>query len=127
MRFIPSRVHGILDYLVGVLLIAAPKIFGFEGTGIASQLPTILGVATIFYSLLTRYELGLLKVLPFRVHLAIDALAGALLAASPWLFGFADVVWVPHLAAGLLEIAVVMMTRRDIATVSPELPRGTTA
>ena len=92
MRFSPSRVHGVLDYLVGLLLIAAPKIFGFEGTGIASQLPTLMGVATIVYSLLTRYELGLLKVLPFRVHLGIDALAGVLLAASPWLFGFADVV-----------------------------------
>jgi hypothetical protein len=33
---IPTRVHGIIDYLTGVLLLAAPFIFGFAG-GTAAQ------------------------------------------------------------------------------------------
>ncbi len=109
MNIISRRAHGALDYTVGVLLILAPKLFGFEG-GIEAQIPVVLGIATIVYSLLTQYELGLIKVLPFRVHLGIDVVAGLFLAASPWLFGFADRVWVPHVVVGLLELGVVFMT-----------------
>jgi hypothetical protein len=45
------------------------------------------------------------------VHLATDVAAGALLAVSPWLFGFADRVYLPHLVVGLFEIAAGLMTR----------------
>jgi hypothetical protein len=122
MRLISSRVHGVLDYVVAVLLILAPKLFHFEDTGAASQVPITLGVLTIIYSLLTRYELGLLKVLPFRAHLAIDAVSGLLLAVSPWLFRFAGEVWVPHVVVGLFELGTVMMTRRDPAPTHPQAP-----
>ena len=114
MRFISSRAHGVLDYLVGILLILAPRLLGFQDTGAASQIPIFLGIATIVYSLLPRYELGLIRVLPFGVHLGIDLIAGIFLAASPWLFGFADRVWAPHLIVGLLEIFVSLATRRDV-------------
>jgi hypothetical protein len=39
-----------------------------------------------------------------------------LLALSPWLFGFSDYVWQPHLIVGLLEIGTSLMTRRIPAT-----------
>ena len=29
MRFIPTQIHGGLDYLIGVILIIAPWLFGF--------------------------------------------------------------------------------------------------
>lgn len=109
MNILSRRAHGALDYIVGIALIAAPKLFNFEG-GIEAQIPFYLGIATIVYSLLTDYELGLLRVLPFRAHLTVDVLAGLFLAASPWLFQFADRVWVPHVVAGLLELGVVAMT-----------------
>ncbi|HYP17366.1 MAG TPA: SPW repeat protein [Opitutus sp.] len=110
MRFIPTRIHGVLDYALGLLLILSPRLFGFQTGGIEAKLPVILGVSALVYSLLTRYELGLVKVLPFRVHMTLDFLSGLLLAISPWVFGFADTVWVPHVLFGLLEIGVVMMT-----------------
>lgn len=110
MRFIPTRVHGVLDYLVGVLLIASPWLFGFAENEVARWIPIILGAGAIIYSLLTRYELGVADVIPMPVHLGLDAMSGLLLAASPWIFGFADVVWVPHLLFGLLEIGVALTT-----------------
>lgn len=109
MNTLSRRAHGALDYIVGIVLIAAPKLFGFEG-GIEAQIPFYLGIGTIVYSLLTDYELGLLRVMPFRVHLTIDVFAGLFLAASPWLFQFADRVWVPHLVVGVLELGAVFMT-----------------
>ena len=115
MRIITRRVHGVLDYLVGVLLILAPTLFDFRIGGAAQWLPVTLGVATIIYSLLTRYELGAIRLLSFRTHLALDAVNGVLLALSPWIFGFSDQVFIPHLLLGLIELGAVMMTRADVS------------
>jgi len=106
MRFIPTRVHGVLDYLTAGVLIAAPSMLGFRKYGMQTWLPIALGVGTIGYSLLTDYELGVFKIIPMPMHLALDAANGALLAASPWLFGFAEEVSVPHLGLGLFELVV---------------------
>jgi hypothetical protein len=45
-------------------------------------------------------------------HLMLDLGGGVLLALSPWLFGFSEYVWQPHLIVGLLEIGTSLMTRR---------------
>jgi len=111
MRFIPTRVHGVLDYLTAGVLIAAPSLLKFRQVGMQRWLPVALGVGTIGYSLLTDYELGLFKVIPMPVHLALDAANGALLAASPWLFGFAEETSAPHLGLGLFEIAVTVSSQ----------------
>ena len=121
MRFIPTRVHGVLDYLTAGVLIAAPSMLGFRKRGMQTWLPIALGVGTIGYSLLTDYELGLFKIIPMPMHLALD---GALLAASPWLFGFAEEVSAPHLGLGLFEIVVTASSQptparaRDLGTSS---------
>jgi hypothetical protein len=46
-----------------------------------------------------------------KAHLALDVLSGIVLAASPWLFDFADRVYLPHLILGLIEIGAGLMTR----------------
>lgn len=112
MRFIPTRVHGVLDYLVGILLIAAPWLFDFDRGGMETWIPVVLGAGALLYSIMTDYELGLSKTLSMRTHLTMDLLSGILLAASPWIFGFADYVWGPHLVLGLFEIGASLMTKK---------------
>ena len=111
MRFISTKVHGYLDYSVGLLLIAAPWLFGFARGGAETWVPVILGASAIVYSLLTDYELGASRQLSMRTHLGLDIFSGILLAASPWLFGFADYVYLPHLILGIAEIGVAAMTQ----------------
>ena len=111
MRFIPTRVHGLLDYLVGLLLIAAPWVFNFARGGAETWVPVALGVGALVYSVFTDYELGLVKRLPMGTHLTLDLLSGLLLAASPWLFGFSEFVWVPHVVLGVLEVGASLMTK----------------
>lgn len=111
MRFIPTRVHGILDYLVGLLLIAAPWLFNFNRGGAETWVPVVLGAGALLYSLFTDYELGVVRRIPMGTHLTFDLLSGVLLAVSPWLFGFSDVVWVPHLVLGVLEVGAALMTK----------------
>ncbi len=111
MRFIPTKIHGVLDYLSGALLIIAPYILGFADGTAAQWIPQILGAGAIGYSLLTDYELGAMRAIPMPVHLFLDAASGLLLASSPWLFGFDDRVWLPHVILGLFEIGASLMTR----------------
>jgi hypothetical protein len=111
MQVIPTRVHGILDYVVGALLIAAPWLFRFDYGGAETWVPVVLGAAAIMYSLCTDYELGLVRAIDMRTHLMLDLGSGILLAASPWLFGFNDRVWVPHVVIGLIEIGTALMTQ----------------
>jgi len=113
MKIIDRKTHGYLDYLVGLLLIAAPFIFNFYEGGSESWIPIILGAGTIVYSLITDYELGVVGMIPMKTHLTIDVVSGIFLAASPWLFGFADHIFWPHLLVGIIEILVPLMTDPD--------------
>jgi uncharacterized membrane protein HdeD (DUF308 family) len=113
MRVIPTKFHAPLDYIVGAALIAAPWIFQFSEHKAATIVPIVLGIGLIAYSLFTNYELGVWKVAPMAVHNVIDVVAGTVLAASPWLFGFADEsanVWAPHLVVGLAAIFLGLTT-----------------
>jgi hypothetical protein len=106
----------VLDYLTAGVLIAAPSILGFRKGDARTWLPVALGVGTIAYSLFTDYELGLVKVIPMPVHLALAAANGALLSASPWLFGFAEEVSTPHLGLGLFEIGAAAFSQTTPAS-----------
>jgi len=111
MRFMTTRMHGMADYLIGIVLIIAPYLFGFADGSAAQWIPQILGVGAIVYSLLTDYELGAMRVIPMPVHLGIDFMSGLLLLVSPWLFGFADRVYWPHVIFGLIEIGASLTTQ----------------
>ena len=111
MKIINSKFHGVLDYVVSLVLIISPWILGFANRKAEMWVPVILGICSIIYSLFTKYELGVFKILPFKTHLAFDALSGILLATSPWIFGFAEDIYIPHLIFGILEIVVVAITK----------------
>jgi hypothetical protein len=127
MRFIPTRIHGVLDYLMGVVLIAAPFILGFSDADnrAAVYLPVVLGIGVIVYSLMTDYELGAARIIPMTGHLALDIGSGVLLAASPWLFGFANEVFWPHLIFGVLEIGAGLFTQTTPGTTHHGHSHGT--
>lgn len=117
MRFISTKVHGALDYLVAILLIASPWLFGFAEGGAETWVPVILGAGTIVYSLLTAYELGAVAAISMKTHLMIDFMAGLVLIVSPWLFGFAEYVWIPHVVFGIVEIGAALMTETTPARI----------
>jgi hypothetical protein len=110
MRFLPTRIHGFVDYLWGILLILMPYVAGFTDDRAATWVAWIFGAGAILYSLVTDYEVGLVRLIPMPAHLALDGLAGAILAVSPWLFGFADRIHWPHLAFGLFSVAASLVT-----------------
>jgi hypothetical protein len=112
MEMLSTKTHGYMDYAVSLLLAASPKLFGFDNRkGAAKYLPVILGAGAIVYSLMTKYEMGKFRLIPMKLHLLLDELSGALLAASPWLFNFKNKVKWPHLMFGLLELGTALITK----------------
>lgn len=114
---ISSKTHAILDYLVGIILIAAPWILGFADDSAATVTPVLIGVSTLLYSILTNYEYSIAKVIPYKIHLTIDFVAGFLLMVSPWLFGFSDRIYLPHVILGAFEIVAVLLSSKATSTV----------
>jgi hypothetical protein len=110
MRFIPTRVHGVLDYVVVALLIASPWLFDFADDGAEMWVPIVIGAGVLVYSLFTDYDLSLADIIPMPVHLILDFIGGVVLVASPWVFGFSDEVWIPHVAIGAFEILTALAT-----------------
>lgn len=112
MRFISTKTHCILDYTSGILLILSPWLFNFDTGGPAQWIPIVVGLLVIVMSLLTSYEMGAVKSIPMTTHLTMDIFAGIFLAISPWLFGFADVVYLPHLLVGIFSIFAGLTTQK---------------
>lgn len=114
MKRMSPKMHGVMDYTMSALLISLPWLFGFANNGIETRLPVILGVFTLLYSLLTRYDLGAIYWIGFRTHLVIDFLSGILLLISPWIFMFAGRVYLPHVIAGIIEILIVLVSNPKV-------------
>lgn len=109
---ISTRLHAILDYVLGILLIFLPWVLGFSAGGVETWTPVMLGGAMILYSLSTDYELAVIRLIPFPTHLILDGIAGGFLALAPWLLGFAAIAWSPHLVAGLLVLVLALFSDR---------------
>lgn len=84
LRFVPTKAHGVLDYLSVAALLTMPRVL--HPSPPVRRVLTGMAAGTLVYSLTTRYELGVVKVLPMTAHLAVDGLSGAFIGAVPLLF-----------------------------------------
>ena len=105
MKFINPSMHGALDYIAALALIAIPFLLGFEG--LALWLSVAGGAGLIVYSLITDYALSVAKVLPFNLHIIFDSLAAVTFIAAPFVFGFTGIVQIYYIVMGLGVVAVV--------------------
>ena len=112
MRFIPTKVHGVIDYTVGSLMTSSP-LMGVKGSA-EKAIPVALGIGATAYSLFTDYELGAVRALPMKAHLTLDVLSGAFLLASPLIFKNMDrKAKISFVALGLFEIAASLFTKTE--------------
>jgi hypothetical protein len=112
-RPVDSTLHGVVDYTAATtLLMAFPRMAGIAGTPSARQIRTS-GAIHAGYSTITDYPLGIVKLLPFQAHLALDALGALALAATPFVTGQfrrGPRQWVPHVALALFELSSLAIT-----------------
>ena len=112
-RPIDASLHGFTDYTVGTLLTTVfPRLVGVQGTPAARQIRTS-GAVHAGYSMLTDYPLGAVKAIPYKVHLALDAVGAVALAATPFVTGQyrrGRRQWVPHVGLALFELGSLLMS-----------------
>lgn len=114
LRVIPTSVHGMIDYVASGALYATPALLGLNDVPPSSRTLRLASGAAVASSLVTDYELGVVKLVPMRAHLMLDALSGALIASSPWLFGFAKEGsrhWLPHALMGATGVVISLMSK----------------
>lgn len=114
MKILSSRTHTIIGAVVGVVLIVAPWLLGFSDVPAARNVAIGVGIFVLLSELTTRSPASPIKVVPMRTHLVVDVVTGIFLAASPWLFGFADDktnAWLPHLIVGILIVGYALLTQ----------------
>jgi hypothetical protein len=80
-------VHGLLEYLGGVVFIVAPFLLKFDA-GAATAASIVIGVALIFLAAATEGPVSLINQIPVPVHVLLDYVLVAVLIASPFMFGF---------------------------------------
>jgi hypothetical protein len=77
MKFIPDTTHGILDYVTVALFALAPSLFGFTGT--AALISYVLAGIHLTMTLLTDMPLGVIKIIPMKLHALVEMLVGPVL------------------------------------------------
>src|SRR5215217_1598095 len=112
-RPVDATLHGVVDYTAGTFLATAfPRLARISGTRAGRQVRTAAAIHG-GYSALTRYPLGLVKLIPFQVHLALDAAGALALAATPFVTGQykqGRSQWLPHVGLRLFELSSLAIT-----------------
>ncbi len=113
LRFLTPTRHGVLDYAAALGLIVLPFLLNLGATSpLALWLSVAGGVGLIAYSLATDYAFGLLGVLPYRAHLALDLAAAVVFAIAPFVFGWTGLTMAYYLvmSAGVLVVVALSGT-----------------
>ncbi|MGH2918098.1 MAG: SPW repeat domain-containing protein [Solirubrobacteraceae bacterium] len=84
---IPRIVHGVIEYLAGALLIAAPFLLSFD-SGAATAVSIVGGLVVLAVAASTEGPTGMVASIPTSVHFLLDFVFAGVLVASPFLFGF---------------------------------------
>lgn len=113
MKFITPTIHGALDYIAALTLIALPFILGFKD--IALWLSVAGGAGLIVYSLITDYSYSIAKVIPFGIHMTFDLLAAVVFIAAPFVLGFGGIEQIYYIVMGVGVIAVVLFSKKSHA------------
>ena len=88
MKSLSPKVHGCIDYLASAVFALAPAIFMIEGVTRAVMGCYVISGGLLLVSLMTRYPLGVVGVVPFSVHGALEIIGAPVIVAYPWIAGF---------------------------------------
>jgi hypothetical protein len=125
MLRIPTKTHGIIDYVTGAAMLAAPFIMNGENNDTMTEMSEMveensgiseatvlaaMGGAILTQNLMTDHEVGAVKFMDMKAHLLVDIAAGVMLAASPWLLNLNPKSRLPFAALGLGIAAMGLLT-----------------
>lgn len=116
LRFVTRTIHAYLDYPVAAALMGLPFLLSLgESNPLALWLSVATGAAALVLTVLTDHHLGLIRVLPYKLHLTVDLIVGITFLAAPFLFGFAGLDSAFYLLNGAAVVAVISLSAPEEA------------
>lgn len=118
MKILDPKIHGILDYAVVVAFAVAPSVVGLAG--LTAAISYALAAIHLLLTLVTDFPLGVAKIVPLRVHGAIELIVSLALVALPWILNFSSdaTARLFYVVAGVLIFAVWLITDYRSAATS---------
>ena len=119
IRFVTKNIHAYLDYPVAIVLMTAPFLLNLgESHPLALWLSVATGLAAFVLTLLTDHQLGVLRVLPYSIHLLVDALVGIIFLIAPAVLEFNGIDAMFYWINGAAVLTVVSLHKPEaISTV----------
>jgi hypothetical protein len=119
-RSIGAVSHGILDYAIAILLIIGPSVAGFGG--VKATWAYIFGGLLFVMALVTRYPLGVVKIIGLALHGFVELLLIACLLGAPWFGNFTSGVTSPRFYWMIGLMMTVLWTLTDFRGVRDRVP-----
>jgi hypothetical protein len=127
-RFVTKSIHAyLIDYPVAVVLLVAPFVLKLGQSGpVALWLSVVTGVAALLLAALTNHQAGLVKMIPYWLHLWVDRAVGVVFVVAPFVFGFTGLdawyYWV--LAVAVFLVTSVLNAPEQIALGRSDFDMG---
>ena len=120
MRFVTQQIHAWLDYPVAIGLIAMPLLLGVGSTNPAAMwLSLVTGVAALILTLLTDHQTGVIRIIPYRFHLAVDFIVGIVFLLAPHILGFTGLDFWYYTVLAVTVLAVVSLHKPETNGFAP--------
>src|SRR3954453_1593584 len=89
-RFITKSLHAyLIDYPAAIVLVAAPFMLKLGQSGpVAMWLSVLVGVAALLLAAATDHPTGLVRIIPYWLHLRVDRAVGLVFVIAPFAFKF---------------------------------------
>ncbi|MCX2573515.1 hypothetical protein [Pedobacter sandarakinus] len=109
MKILSPKSHAVLDYIIVMLLLISPDLFGLSP--VASTLAYILGVVHFLLTITTNFSGGIFKIINLRLHGLIELVVSIvllILAFTIFKGNLVDEIF--YATASLLILIVFMIT-----------------
>ncbi|WP_375775628.1 hypothetical protein ACE103_27640 [Bradyrhizobium sp. ma5] len=113
-RFVTKTLHAYLDYPVAASLIALPFVLGLGGSNASAKwIAVVTGVAAIVLTFFTDHRTGVIRIIPFSFHVAVDALVCIIFVTVPFVLGFTGLDAWYYWANGGALLVVLCLQKSD--------------
>lgn len=91
-RFVTKTMHAYLDYPVALSLMIMPFMLQLGSSSpLALWLAVVAGAAALVLTVFTDHQFGLVRVIPYKAHVAVDFVVGVAFLLAPFLLGFTGI------------------------------------
>lgn len=120
IQFITRWIHAyFIDYPVAVALLVLPFLLGLGADNPwALRVSVVTGIAAFLLPVLTDHETGLIRIIPYWLHIWVDRLVGLVFLIVPFAFGFKGIdAWYYWVSAAAVLLATLVFNAPAQASI----------